>query len=46
MENRMFVKRRRTKGRTQMAGCGQLGNPGIRKRKFVEIGKKAQGSRH
>ena len=43
MENRMFVKRRRTKGRTQMAGCGQLGNPGIRKRKFVEIGKKALG---
>jgi len=43
MENKMFVKRRRTKGRSQMAACGQLGNPGIRKRRFVELGKTGVG---
>ncbi|MFI4916132.1 MAG: radical SAM protein [Phycisphaerales bacterium JB060] len=31
----VFVKRRRTKGRSTMAACGQLGNPGIRRRKVV-----------
>ena len=31
----VFVKRRRTKGRDQMAACGQLGTAEIRKRKFV-----------
>ncbi|MBL8745770.1 MAG: 23S rRNA (adenine(2503)-C(2))-methyltransferase RlmN [Phycisphaerae bacterium] len=32
-----FCKRRRTKGRDSMAACGQLGNEGIRKRKFVGV---------
>jgi len=32
----IFVKRRRTKGRDQMAACGQLGSAQIRKRKYVE----------
>jgi len=31
----VFVKRRRTKGRSQMAACGQLGTADIRKRKYV-----------
>ena len=31
----VFVKRRRTKGRDQMAACGQLGTAEIRKRKFI-----------
>jgi 23S rRNA (adenine2503-C2)-methyltransferase len=31
-----LVKRRRTMGRTAMAACGQLGNPRIRRRRFVE----------
>ncbi len=31
----VFVKRRRTKGRSTMAACGQLGNPAIRRRKVV-----------
>lgn len=30
----VFVKRRRTKGRDQMAACGQLGVPEIRKRRY------------
>lgn len=30
-----FVKTRRTKGRSVMAACGQLGNAAIRKRRFV-----------
>ncbi len=34
----LFVKRRRTLGRSVMAACGQLGNPGIRRRRFVSIG--------
>jgi 23S rRNA (adenine2503-C2)-methyltransferase len=33
----VFVKRRRTKGRTQMAACGQLGAAEIRGRKFVGV---------
>ena len=33
-----FVKRRQTLGRSVMAACGQLGNPAIRKRKFVSLG--------
>lgn len=33
----IFVKRRRTKGRSQMAACGQLGTAEIRKRKFVGV---------
>lgn len=37
IERGVFVKRRRTKGRTQMAACGQLGNPEIRRRKFVGL---------
>jgi 23S rRNA (adenine2503-C2)-methyltransferase len=31
----IFVKRRRTKGRSQMAACGQLGTAEIRGRRFV-----------
>lgn len=31
----VFVKRRRTKGRDQMAACGQLGVPEIRKRRYT-----------
>ncbi|HHN77088.1 MAG TPA: hypothetical protein ENK11_00230 [Phycisphaerales bacterium] len=30
----VFVKRRRTKGRNQMAACGQLGSAEIRRRKY------------
>jgi len=33
----VFVKRRRTKGRTTMAACGQLGNERIRARRPVEL---------
>ncbi|MFG0305174.1 MAG: 23S rRNA (adenine(2503)-C(2))-methyltransferase RlmN [Phycisphaerales bacterium JB040] len=33
----IFVKRRRTKGRSQMAACGQLGTAEIRKRKYVGV---------
>lgn len=32
-----FVKRRTTKGRSVMAACGQLGNPAIRRRTFVDL---------
>lgn len=32
-----FVKRRGTKGRSVMAACGQLGNPSIRRRRFVDL---------
>lgn len=35
--NGQFTKRRRTKGRTAMAACGQLGNERVRKRKFVDL---------
>ncbi len=33
----MFVKRRRTKGRSAMAACGQLGAAHIRKRRYVSL---------
>jgi 23S rRNA (adenine2503-C2)-methyltransferase len=33
----VYAKRRRTKGRDQMAACGQLGNPALRKPRRVEI---------
>lgn len=36
LANGQFVKRRRTKGRSVMAACGQLGNPRIRRRRFVD----------
>jgi 23S rRNA (adenine2503-C2)-methyltransferase len=32
-----YVKRRRTKGRDMMGACGQLGNPHVRRRKFVGV---------
>jgi 23S rRNA (adenine2503-C2)-methyltransferase len=32
-EQGVFAKRRRTKGRDQMAACGQLGNPALRKQR-------------
>ncbi len=35
--NGQFTKRRRTKGRTAMAACGQLGNERVRQRKFVSL---------
>ncbi len=35
--NGQFTKRRRTKGRTAMAACGQLGNAQVRARKFVGV---------
>ena len=41
IENGQFTKRRGTKGRDVMAACGQLGNPGIRKRKRVADGSPA-----
>lgn len=34
--NGVFVKRRRTLGRSVMAACGQLGNPQIRRRRMVD----------
>jgi 23S rRNA (adenine2503-C2)-methyltransferase len=34
-----YVKRRRTKGRDLMGACGQLGNPSIRRRKLVQLGR-------
>lgn len=37
IEEGLFVKRRRTKGRSAMAACGQLGAAHIRKRRFVEL---------
>ncbi len=33
----VYVKRRRTKGRTQMAACGQLGTAEIRRRNFTPM---------
>ncbi len=33
----VYVKRRRTKGRTMMGACGQLGNEQIRGRKLVQL---------
>lgn len=37
IEEGVFVKRRRTKGRSQMAACGQLGTAEIRGRRFVGL---------
>jgi len=37
IEEGVFVKRRRTKGRSQMAACGQLGSAEIRKRTLVPL---------
>jgi len=37
IEERVFVKRRRTKGRAMMAACGQLGNEQIRHRKLIPV---------
>lgn len=36
MANGQFVKRRRTKGRSVMGACGQLGNPQIRRRRWTD----------
>jgi 23S rRNA (adenine2503-C2)-methyltransferase len=36
-ESGAYVKRRRTKGRDMMGACGQLGNPEIRKRRYVGV---------
>ena len=33
-----FTRRRRTFGRSVMGACGQLGNPGVRRRRFVDLG--------
>ena len=33
----VYVKRRRTKGRTMMGACGQLGTAEVRKRRFVSV---------
>jgi 23S rRNA (adenine2503-C2)-methyltransferase len=35
-DNGQFVKRRQTLGRSMMGACGQLGNPGIRRRRLVD----------
>ncbi|MFO0829055.1 MAG: 23S rRNA (adenine(2503)-C(2))-methyltransferase RlmN [Phycisphaerales bacterium] len=35
--NGQFVKRRQTKGRSVMGACGQLGNPQVRRRKWVDV---------
>jgi 23S rRNA (adenine2503-C2)-methyltransferase len=37
IEERVFVKRRRTKGRDMMGACGQLGNEQIRARQLVSL---------
>jgi len=37
IEHGQFVRRRQTKGRSVMGACGQLGNPQIRRRRFVDI---------
>jgi 23S rRNA (adenine2503-C2)-methyltransferase len=44
IENGQFVKRRQTKGRSVMGACGQLGNPHIRRRKFVDLGLPTTGN--
>jgi len=41
----VFVKRRRTKGRSAMAACGQLGNEQIRARRRVDLTSSAQSGR-
>ncbi len=39
----VYVKRRRTKGRDQMAACGQLGNPALRRTRVgVTVGESAR----
>lgn len=38
MEEGVFAKRRRTKGRAMMGACGQLGSEEIRKRQLVQPG--------
>ena len=45
MDERLFVKRRRTKGRSQMAACGQLGTAEIRRRRFVGEGAESASGR-
>jgi adenine C2-methylase RlmN of 23S rRNA A2503 and tRNA A37 len=46
MDGEVFVKRRRTKGRTMMGACGQLGNEQIRKRQVVApVGLTVDGER-
>jgi len=42
MEHGQFVKRRTTKGRSVMAACGQLGNPGFRQRRWIEPGARTE----
>jgi adenine C2-methylase RlmN of 23S rRNA A2503 and tRNA A37 len=37
IEERVFVKRRRTKRADMMAACGQLGNEQIRGRRLVDL---------
>lgn len=37
IEERVFVKRRRTKGREMMGACGQLGNEHVRQRKLIQV---------
>ena len=44
MDRQVFVKRRRTKGRTMMGACGQLGNEQIRSRKIVPLGIKGKSA--
>ena len=41
MEEGVFAKRRRTKGRAMMGACGQLGSEAIRKRQLVKPGEMA-----
>ena len=36
IEHGQFVRRRQTKGRSVMGACGQLGNPQIRRRQYVD----------
>lgn len=38
MEEGVFAKRRRTKGRAMMGACGQLGSEDVRKRQLVRAG--------
>ncbi|MBS0195753.1 MAG: 23S rRNA (adenine(2503)-C(2))-methyltransferase RlmN [Planctomycetes bacterium] len=42
IEEHVFVKRRRTKGRRMMGACGQLGNEGIRRRQVVPLTQSAK----
>jgi 23S rRNA (adenine2503-C2)-methyltransferase len=38
LDEGVYAKRRRTKGRDQMAACGQLGNPALRKTRVYSVG--------